>query len=122
MAPIMLTILFATPITHLLQRFACMVILRSYHTGSTGIQEGRYKYTGDLLAMERVSVESEPETPGRATVAVSGFLLLQEWSPYLHSHPDTDFACFMRRACPKAFELALITGTHLDRPRATSAQ
>ena len=82
-----------------------MVILHSHHTGSTGIQGGRYKYTGDLLALERVSVESEPETPGRATVAVSGFLPLQEWSPYLRSHPDADFADFMRRGLSQGFRI-----------------
>ena len=101
----MLTILFATTITHLLQRPACMVILCSHHTGSTGIQEGRYKYTGDLLALERMSMKSEPETPGRATVAVSGFLPLQVWSPYLRSHPDADFAGFTRRGLSQGFQI-----------------
>ena len=62
-------------------------------------------YTGDLLALERMSVKSEPETPGRATVAVSGFLPLQVWSPYLRSHPDADFAGFTRRGLSQGFRI-----------------
>ena len=42
-----------------------------------------YKYTKDLLALEHISVDSETEMSDTTLAPISGFLLLEEWFPYL---------------------------------------
>ena len=56
-------------------------------------------------ALECISEVSNPEMLVTTSAPISGFLPLEEWSPYLLRHPDKEFAAFMRRGLTHGFRI-----------------
>ena len=79
-----------------------------YLTGATGIAHQRYKYTGDLLALEAVGGPAPQSTP------VVGFMQLERWERFLAVHPDQSYAAFLHRGFTYGFRVGF------DRSRSLS--
>ena len=73
---------------------------------------GRYQYTRELLALEAV-----PTFPLVKGVAVSGALPVARWDHYLQSHPDRDFAEFLRRGIRHGFKIGFNRSSQLRSPK-----
>ena len=86
-----------------------------YFVGGTNIADGRYAYTEDLLALEATSVRSKLPNPS-SVLAVTGFLPLEEWSPFLDRHPDPRFAAFLRRGLTHGFRIGFDRTCTLGQP------
>ena len=59
-----------------------------------------YQYTEDLLSLEQVG--GAPLLPGRS---VEGVLPVEVWNLFLSSHPDQQFAAFLRRGIAAGFRI-----------------
>ena len=75
------------------------------------IRDNRYRYTEDLLALERSS-----QGAVSLTSPMSEFLPLHEWSPFFLSHPDQRFAAFMRRGISFGFRIGYDSKLQLRPP------
>ena len=70
------------------------------HIGAMGLVGNKYKYTEDLLALESTNL-----LKGGPQSAVSGFLPIEEWDPFLAAYPDQRFAAFLRRGITWGFRI-----------------
>ena len=71
-------------------------------TGGSNICNGRYAYTEELLALERVAGDSEKICE---TFQCANFLPIDQWTPYLSRHPDREFAAFITRGLLHGFRI-----------------
>ena len=84
--------------------------------GGFNIKDGTYIYTRDLLALEDVSVATQPLVQHHSSI-VTGFLPWEEWSPFLDQHPDSRFAAFMRRGITHGFRIGFDQRSTLKKPQ-----
>ena len=82
------------------------------YAGGANIIERRYRYTKDLLALERASGDAPPTS----LPAAEQSLPLHEWSPYLDAHPDQVFASFIRRGLVQGFRIGFDRDSCVLRP------
>ena len=80
----------------------------SVTAGAMGLTPGgRYRYTESLL-------ELEGDQNQKAGKRCEGFLPLTEWEPVLASHPDQQFADFLRRGIQHGFRIGFNRSTSLQ--------
>lgn len=84
--------------------------------GGTNVIKGQYRYTEDLLALERASAHTRPLDTASPIAAAEQFLPLDEWSPYLDTHPDQVFAAFIRRGLVQGFRIGFDRSSCVLRP------
>ena len=73
-----------------------------------GIIQGSYRYTSELLELERRSAP-----PSKQYSDVRGFLPQAEWEPFLSSHPDRVFASYLHRGIRFGFQIGFSTAHQL---------
>ena len=81
----------------------------SLHAGGTNISHSRYKYTDDLLALERHSQREKDSL----THQPAGNIPINEWEPFLARHPDQVFAAYLRRGFTEGFRIGFDCTTRL---------
>lgn len=85
-----------------------------YSAGGHNIKDGQYIYTGDLLALEEISLAGRPQAHESP---VSGFLPLEDWAPFLDQHPDARFAAFIKRGITNRFRIGFNRSSALKKPQ-----
>lgn len=74
--------------------------------------DGHYKYTGDLLELERC-VPSEPKVIPHTLLSVVTPLKRLAWVKELHSHPDREFIDFILRGLENGFRIGFSYSKHV---------